>query len=153
MNEPIPLEVKATVKRFGTWLGVIVVGAVSLGVLATRAYQVGTPSSLVQARLDGRAWSDGEVEQARAVTHKQLKALARALDDADKKGDMALAMQVANETTPVLRTWNDQAPGIKQLGRDCVVAALHVSHGADSVAVGQGWSRRQFDAAMADCRP
>jgi hypothetical protein len=153
MSEPIPEEVKIEVWRFAKKLLLVITAVVCFGIFVLWSYQVGTPSSLAQARMDGRVWSDGEIDQARAVTHKQLKALSRILDEADRKGDVALAMQVAIETGPVLRSWNDQPDGVRQWGRDCILAALHVSNGADTVASGQGWNKRQFDQAMADCRP
>jgi len=149
----MPDEPMATIKHLAKGTLALLLGALVFAVVMVKVLEPPIPSTLSQAKLEGRLWSESEIDLARSVTHKQLIALANALNESDRKGDMAVAIQAALETGPILRAWNDQADGVRQRGRDCVLAAVHVSHGADSVAMGQGWDRRQFDAAMSDCRP
>jgi hypothetical protein len=111
------------------------------------------PNNLYKARLEGHAWNSDEVNFARMVTYKQLSSLAAALDDADRKGDLALIWEIMPESSRVLQAWNDQSDDVKKLGHDCILSALHVSNGLGTVAAGGGWARAKFDAALHDCKP
>lgn len=135
------------------WLLILVGGAIVAGIVLMKMAPPAGPKTLVDANLANRVWSANEVDTARRVTQRQLKALAEALDEASRKGDDGIVLAVMPHATSVLANWNDQTPETKQIGRDCMTAALHLLRALDTAATPAGWSRSQFDAALADCSP
>lgn len=149
MDESDKHEVLKLVK----WLVFLIAVALAVGIALMRLSPPPGPKTLADANLVNRVWSKSEVEQARRVTYWQLRAIADALDRAAKKGDEAIVLAVMPQATSVLASWNDQSADTKLSGRDCILAALHVIQALDTAATPMGWSRTQFDAAMADCKP
>lgn len=128
-----------------------VVMAGVVGFMAYAALDRPSHDTLIAASLTGRTWTDAEVPTARRTTSRQLEALADRLADASETGDIAAVWPMASEITQVLGAWNDQTERTRQLGRYCMLAALHVSEGMTVVGAGAHWDRQRFDASLKRC--
>jgi hypothetical protein len=150
-------KTRSIAKSAGGGLITLVVILAVLWVIGSVYHMLGLDNSaatLAEGGFQGRTWRPDELPRARLVTYRQLNSLGRALADADRKGNLALVMQVMPEVTAVLAAWNDQTESTRASGKDCMLAAMHLSAALDPVAARVGWPRRdQFEAALADCKP
>lgn len=159
LKEALAPEGKIAPLRWGKIFPAIGVGTVITfaGIYLSSHFMAGEPlpPSLDAAGfVDGESvWPDNKLRLAVKITHQTLKNGEAILLEADKRGDAAAVVPLFDLASKTLRTWSGQpsgAPGGSY--RDCVLAAVHLGDGAQSVWQGGHYiNKDRFRAALNGC--